>query len=93
MDRRHFMAASSLAAASPMLVKAAAISVSPASTDGLFKRIDFSTDGLGLNPAEYTRLLHDVATSANFKSDYYSNGGHVAELEQNWNRSLPSCWG
>ncbi len=88
MDRRHFMAASSLAAASPMLVKAAAISNSSASADGLFKRVDFSTDGLGLNPAEYTHLLHDVATSANFKSDYYSNGGHVAELEQKFAKLL-----
>ncbi len=88
MDRRHFMAASGLAAASPMLVKAAAISNSSASADGLFKRVDFSTDGLGLNPAEYTHLLHDVATSANFKSDYYSNGGHVAELEQKFAKLL-----
>ena len=88
MDRRHFMAASGLAAASPMLVKAAAIGSSPASTDGLFKRIDFSSDGLGMNPAEYTRLLHDVATSPNFRSDYYSNGGQVALLEQKFAKLL-----
>ena len=88
MDRRHFMVASGLAAASPMLVKAAGISGNVASATGHFKRIDFSADGLGLNPAEYTRLLHDVATSPNFKSDFYSNGGHVAELEQKFAKLL-----
>ena len=88
MDRRHFMAASGLAAASPMLAKAAGVMVSPTSADGLFKRIDFSTDGLGLNPAEYAHLLHGIATSANFKSDYYSNGGQVAELEQKFAKLL-----
>ena len=88
MDRRHFMAASGLAAASPMLVKAAVIGSSPSPTNGLFKRIDFSSDGLGLNPAEYAHLLHDVATSPNFKSDYYSNGGHIAELEQKFAKLL-----
>ena len=64
MDRRHFMAASGLAAASPMLAKAAGVSGSPTSVPGLFKRIDFSTDGLGLNPAEYAHLLHGVERDA-----------------------------
>ena len=88
MDRRHFMAASGLATASPVLAKAAGISGSSTSADDRFKRIDFSTGGLGLNPAEYSHLLRDVAISANFKSDYYSNGGHVAELEQKFAKLL-----
>lgn len=88
MDRRHFMAASGLAAASPLLVKATSISGNAASTDGLFKRIDFSHDGLGLNPAEYSSVLQEVATSANFTPDYYSNGGHIAELEKKFAKLL-----
>ncbi len=88
MDRRHFMAVGGLAAASPVLAKAAGITASSTSTAGLSKRVDFSHDGLGLNPAEYSTLLHEVASAPDFKSDYYSNGGHVAELEKKFAKLL-----
>ncbi len=82
MDRRHFLAASGLAAATPVLARtsaSAAFGVNPA---GLFERVDFSSDGLGLNTREYAALLNKAVSTDNFKSDYYSNGGHITELEQ-----------
>lgn len=49
---------------------------------GMFKTINFNSDGLELDPREYTTLLRDVVTTRQLEADYYSNGGAIAELEQ-----------
>lgn len=44
-------------------------------------RVVMYGDGLSLTPQEYTRLLDSLVSARVVKSDYYSNGGAVAELE------------
>ena len=86
MDRRHFLAASGLAAVSPVFSNAAAASqASPG--DGLFQHIDFNYDGMGYSPREYTARLQ-AAMDADFRSDYYSRGGEIEALEQRFARKL-----
>lgn len=90
MDRRRFLAAGGLAAASPVLAQAVGTGASAdtrADTD-LFQRVDFTSDGLGLDPREYIARLSEVAATGNLASDYYSNGGAVAELEKTFARLL-----
>jgi len=88
MDRRHFLAASSLAAAAPVLSQTIGSSTQTANASSLSKRVDFTTDGLGLNPGEYAMLLQHTVTKENFEPDYYSNGGAIAELEQKFAKYL-----
>ena len=85
MDRRQFLAASSLAAATPAFADAMHAHGKPA---GLFRRIDFTSDGLGLDPREYCHLLQARATTGGLQADNYSNGGLVAQLEQRFARLL-----
>jgi threonine aldolase len=82
MDRRQFLTVSSLAAATPLLATTAAAEADARATRDLFKRIDFTSDGLGLDPAEYATLLRDVAMASDFASDSYSNGGAIEALER-----------
>src|SRR3954454_12816005 len=44
--------------------------------------IQFRSDGLGLSPAEYARLLTEIAETREIAVDDYSRGGVVAELEE-----------
>ena len=88
MNRREFLTAGGLAAATPLLAMTADAQASAQATTDLFKRIDFTSDGLGLDPAEYATLLRDVAMARGFEADYYSNGGAIAELEQTFARLL-----
>lgn len=88
MDRRHFLAASGLATASPMLAQAGAHGPAGDSDAGMFKRVNFQWDGLGLSPHEYVTQLSEVAKGKAIAADYYSNGGMVAELEQQFARLL-----
>jgi threonine aldolase len=44
--------------------------------------VQFRSDGLGLSPAEYARLLAEIADRRGIAVDDYSRGGVVAELEQ-----------
>lgn len=80
MDRRQFLSVSGLAATTPLFANASP--GSPAPEDGLFQRIDFTSDGLGLDPREYTTLLQEATASGNLQADNYSNGGLIAQLEQ-----------
>ncbi len=80
MDRRHFLAAGSLAAVSPALGHAAATPAGAASP--LFRRVNFVSDGVDYTPAEYATRLHEVATRTDFAADYYSLGGAVEALEK-----------
>src|SRR5438094_6202761 len=43
--------------------------------------VQFRSDGLGLSPAAYARLLAEIAESRGSAEDDYSGGGVVAELE------------
>ena len=43
--------------------------------------VQFRSDGLGLTPAEYARLLAGIAETRGVAVDDYSRGGVVAELE------------
>lgn len=88
MDRRQFLAAGGLAAASPLLAKAAAPGACSDPAAGLFKAVNFVSDGVDLNPVEYATRLRDVATSHKLEADYYSLGGAVAALEQQFARLL-----
>jgi len=84
MDRRHFLANSALAAAAPMLPAVASSAAPSAPSPGLdmFKRVNFGTDGLGLNAREYATLLHEAVTARPFPADFYSNGGVIEEIEK-----------
>jgi threonine aldolase len=43
--------------------------------------VQFRSDGLGLTPGEYARLLAEIAETRGIAVDDYSRGGVVAELE------------
>lgn len=88
MNRRQFLAAGGLAAATPLLAKAASAAANAPTKTDLFSRVDFTSDGLGLDPREYVTLLRDVATTRGFAPDYYSNGGAISDLEQKFARLL-----
>lgn len=89
MDRRRFLAASGLASVLPVLGHAGAAqpSAGPGKGRGLSKRVDFVSDGLGLDPREYATLLQQAATRE-LAPDYYSNGGAIAALEQAFAQQL-----
>jgi threonine aldolase len=46
------------------------------------RSIQFRSDGLALSPAEYARLLAEIAETSGIDVDDYSRGGVVAELEE-----------
>jgi threonine aldolase len=82
MDRRQFLAAGGFAAAVPLLGQAGAVNAQAGRGDGRSRRIDFTSDGLGLSPAEYARRLSEAAGTGALDPDNYSNGGVVADLER-----------
>ena len=86
MDRRQFLSVSGLAAATPAFAHALAGSAAP--DEGLFKRVDFASDGLGLDPREYSTLLQQAAADGSLQADNYSNGGVIAQVEQSFARRL-----
>lgn len=86
MDRRQFLSASGLAATAPAFANA--LAGSAAADDSLSKRIDFTSDGLGLDPREYSTLLQQATASGELQADNYSNGGVIAQLEQQFARLL-----
>jgi threonine aldolase len=45
------------------------------------RTVQFRSDGLGLSPAAYARLLGEIAATRGIEVDDYSRGGVVAELE------------
>jgi threonine aldolase len=81
MDRRHFLAASGLAAVSPALGHAAPAAAADASPP-LFRRVNFVSDGVDYTPLEYATRLKEVASREGFAADYYSLGGAVEALEK-----------
>ncbi|HSX63725.1 MAG TPA: beta-eliminating lyase-related protein, partial [Pseudoxanthomonas sp.] len=88
MDRRQFLAVGGLAATTPVFGQAAGIASNGNPAESLFKRVDFISDGLGLDAREYSTLLHETTAAENFERDYYSMGGSVANLERKFARLL-----
>ncbi|MBK8465952.1 MAG: hypothetical protein IPL32_08985 [Chloracidobacterium sp.] len=88
MDRRHFLAASGLAVSSSVLTRNIEAGARDVPSTELFKQINFTSDGLGLDPREYVTLLHEASKARNPEADYYSNGGCVRELEQKFAQLL-----
>ena len=88
MDRRQFLAAGGLAAATPVLSQAIGAGAWADSATGLPGHVDFTSDGLGLGPREYAIALREVAASPSFEADYYSNGGCITALEQKFAQLL-----
>lgn len=95
MDRRQFLAAGSALAAAPMLGASAAQHSAPAAPGAVAVaeepgpgHVDFTSDGLGLDPAHYATLLRDTAVGTQLVPDQYSRGGAVGEIEQKFARML-----
>ncbi len=80
MDRRHFLVASSLAAASPTLLSADIVATADASAAP--RSVNFHSDGLNFTPIEYAARLSAVVARAGFAADNYSLGGAVEALEK-----------
>ena len=80
MDRRRFLAAGGLAAAAPVVARAAPWGHGTRSAP--VARVDFTTDGLGLAPAEYAQRLQQATANSAVEADSYSNGGAIAHLER-----------
>lgn len=77
MHRRHFLATSALATAS-LATPAPAAKTAQTNTPAL---VNFTHDGLNLDPIEYTTLLQHLAAQTPLHPDTYSLGGTVADLE------------
>jgi len=88
MDRRQFLAAGGLAAATPVLSQAIGTGAWADSKAASAGHVDFTSDGLGLGPREYAAALREVAASPSFEADYYSNGGCITALEQKFAQLL-----
>lgn len=88
MDRRQFLAAGGLVAATPVLARSVVVSAGAGAAPELFKHVNFVADGLGLSPREYATLLRDVTMTLDLEPDYYSNGGVVRELERKFAQLL-----
>jgi len=81
MDRRRFLACGSVAAGLPLLAAAASTPARGAAPDIATDVVDLRSDGLGLQPAEYARLLQQLVSAPAFDADYYSEGGAITRLE------------
>src|SRR5262245_8963188 len=79
IGRRNFL----LATALPALACAANAQTLEPTGPELGKRIvQFHSEGVGLSPKEYGRLMLSIAEKPGIEADYYSQGGVVAELEE-----------
>nr|WP_235974052.1 beta-eliminating lyase-related protein [Luteimonas sp. MC1750] len=52
------------------------------------RRVNFASDGLGLDPAEYAAVLSQVVADGDFQPDNYSQGGIIRALETRFARLL-----
>jgi threonine aldolase len=84
-----FLATGGLAMATPLLSTGIAASgrADPGQS-ALFRRIDFISDGLGLDPAEYASRLQDTVATGDLVADHYSRGGVIGQLEAFFARRL-----
>lgn len=81
MDRRQFLAASGLAAATPTFALSRGGKRASGGGGELFKSVDLISDGLALSPREYAALLQEATVSGALAADNYSNGGLVEQVE------------
>lgn len=88
MDRRTFLTAGGLAAASPLLASTTQSAPTPGTTPELSSHVNFATEGLGLDPLEYATLLRETAAAKPLHPDSYSNGGLIEEIEQTFAKLL-----
>lgn len=88
MDRRKFLAVGGLAAAMPVLARADATDAGADTEFGLFKSVNFVSDGLGLSPREYAVLLDKATKDQELDPDNYSRGGLIAALERQFAQLL-----
>lgn len=88
MDRRKFLAVGGLAAAMPVLAQAGGTDAGADAASGLFKSVNFVSDGLGLSPREYALLLDEATKGQDLEPDDYSLGGLVAALERQFAQLL-----
>jgi threonine aldolase len=88
INRRDFFAVGSMVATSAAIAQRLQSSPAGHSDAELFKTINFTSDGLGLDPREYVALLSQLIARRAVPADYYSNGGMVEEVEQKFARLL-----
>ncbi|HDT11212.1 MAG TPA: aminotransferase class I/II-fold pyridoxal phosphate-dependent enzyme [bacterium] len=90
IKRRDFLRLSGAAAAFGMASQSAfsADYFRRKEKSGLEKIVNFTGDGLGLTPAEYSALLVKLAEEGKIEPDYYLSGGAVEEMEQKFAKWL-----
>jgi threonine aldolase len=96
MDRRQFLVTAGVAVSGatpaqsldPMHRAVPSESIEDPRDATLFQRVDFTSDGLALDPREYAHLLSQVTRNQSVAADYYSIGGAVQELEQQFAQLL-----
>ncbi len=88
MERRQFIKLGGLAATAGLVHPSFMPEGKDKSVGKLAETVNFTTDGLGLNPQEYSSLLRQLAAETKINADYYSRGGAVEELEQQFARLL-----
>ncbi|MGH7492847.1 MAG: threonine aldolase family protein [bacterium] len=88
MERRQFIKLSSIATTTGLVPSPFLWGGGVKDAGKQAETINFTTDGLGLDPREYTSLLSQLAAETKINADYYSRGGAVDELEQQFARLL-----
>src|SRR5262245_29056039 len=93
VNRRRFLQAGGACVAGfgagfPTAILAGTRSAPEASTDADDRAVRLSGDGLGLTPAQYSRLLARLVDERGIAPDSYSIGGVVEELEGRFARLL-----
>ena len=89
MGRREVLKLGGALAAGATAAPAAAGAASePGELARLRQAVNFIFDGSHLSPLEYADLLNQIAVSAPFRPDVYSNGGVVEDLERAFARWL-----
>lgn len=84
-----FLTTGGLTLAASSLLPGAGLAAAPApAQSGLYRRINFLSDGLGFDPREYAVRLQEVVSREAVAADYYSNGGVIEKLEQTFARLL-----
>ena len=82
MERRQFLKIGGLAATVRLVPPSLLPNGEGRDSDKSSGTINFTTDGLGLTPREYATLLRQLTEEKSLEADYYSRGGAVEKLEQ-----------
>jgi threonine aldolase len=87
MQRRDFIGLGALATAATLINPNVTLA-GKENPEKLLRTIKFHTDGLDLDPREYSALLSKLATEGKIKADNYSLGGTIESLEIQFARLL-----